>query len=184
MAQAKSSNNTPSSPVATKATKAAKKAVKAKAKAKATAPVKKADSYLDRTFRSASQAERCLNLWNDRWGSYATLDPKAKKVADSLKSALDEVRGLKDEILGLHKTKWQPPKLAGGQALPLQVNTQVWFVESQREGYQAIYGEGINNMFIDKIVGGRMVVRIGESKVLTRFFAPKSHLQTTAPVAA
>jgi hypothetical protein len=105
-------------------------------------------------------------------------------VADKLADALDQIGELKAELEKLHRSEWEPPKLSGGQALPIVAGTQVWIAPLHRAEYAEVFDakDLDERLFVDKVVGGKMVVRIGDAKnPKTRFFVAKSHITTTKP---
>ena len=150
------------------------------------------ETVVQQTFRSVSQAHRCLHRWIDRWTRMGAEATEAKDIAKFLVDVTAEVATIKGSLETLHSAGWVAPKSAGGgganKAPELVEGAHVWIRPKYREEYLAVFSTmDLANLAIDKIIGEKghqkILVRIGpraEGGKMARVigFTPKGHLTT------
>lgn len=151
-------------------------------------------SMVERAYRSHSLAYRAAVKWKQRLEAWGKEDDKAQALVNAHGWALEALGAVKEELNKLYQAKWQPPKVAGvgggAKKQDYKVDAQVWIRPKKHDSYKEAFGEAaLGNLFIDRIVGTKMLVRIGpraENGKVARVigFVPKGDITTIEPKAA
>lgn len=153
---------------------------------------KKGPTMLERVFRSVSAADRFMKKWTKRVGAWKQADKEAEALGMRFESAEVLIGEVKNELEKLHSKGWTPPQIAGvgggsGKKIDFAPDVQVWIKEKKRESYLAAFSAAdLDKLFIDKIYGTKMMVRIGgrtENGKVARMigFVPKGDVTTRQP---
>lgn len=149
-------------------------------------------SMVERAYRSTSLAYRALVKWQNRVQAWGKEDEKAEALMHAHAKALEACTAVKEELNQLYQDKWQPPKVQGVTAARKQnfkVDVQVWIRPKKYDSYKEAFGEqALEHLFIDRMVGTKMLVRIGprgEGGKVARVigFVPKGDITTIEPKA-
>lgn len=135
--------------------------------------------------RSAAGASRMLTRWKGQGTPEQVAAIDAGLAATKAIAAELVNIGLTIEVL--QRTAFKPRGADNEPRVDMAPNAQVWVKAKKHSEYVAAFGQAtLENLYIDRIIGAKILVRIGEAasegKVARMIgFVPKGHLTTRKP---